>query len=135
MFFINLNLTMFFYLHMYQLNSYQALSHFNWIKSKWKKDIFLRNIWLVFPLVLSFIDNFIVLAVGTGISYLIMLIVNRKRQYKKPLVYTNRLTRLLGTMGVINLVITLLSMMYLNLWQICIVLTVWTFILPFLVMQ
>ena len=134
MFFINLNLTMFFYLHMYQLNSYQALSHFNWIKSKWKKDIFLRNIWLVFPIILSFINNFEILVIGTVISYILMFIVNRKRKYKKPLVYTNRLTRLLGTMGVINLIVTLFAMMYLNLWEICSVLAILTFLLPFLVM-
>ena len=83
MFFINLNLTMFFYLHMYQLNSYQALSHFNWIKSKWKKDILLRNIWLVFPIILSFVNNFKILVTGTVISYILMFVVNRKRKYNK----------------------------------------------------
>lgn len=134
LFFINLNLTMFFYLHMYQLNSYQAVSHFNWIKSKWFKDIFLRNVWLFIPFVLCFVNNFVVLVTGTFVSYVIMFGVNRKRKYKKPLVYTNRLTRLLGTMGVINLVVTLAFMTYLNLWQACLDLTIWTFLLPFLIM-
>jgi len=130
LFFINLNLTMFFYLHMYQLNSYQALSHFNWIKSKFLKDIIFRNIWLFIPIVLCFFNEFTVLVIGTSICYVLMFGVNRKRKYKKPLVYTDRLTRLLGTMGVINLVITTFSMMYLNLWQACTILSVWTFLLP-----
>ena len=134
LFFINLNLTMFFYLHMYQLNSYQAVSHLNWIKSKWIKDICFRNAWLFIPLVLCFVDNFVILVTGTLVSYVIMFAVNRKRKYKKPLVYTNRLTRLLGTMGVINLVATMIFMMYLNLWQACLGLTIWTVLLPISIM-
>jgi len=134
MFFINLNLAMFFYLHMYQLNSYQALSHFNWIKSKLRRDIVLRNIWLFIPWILCFTNNFTVLVIGTGISYVFMLVANRKRKYKKPLVYTDRLNRLLGTMGLIDSAVTLLAMMYLNFWQACLVLIIWTFLLPTVIM-
>ena len=134
LFFINLNLTMFFYLHMYQLNSYQALSHWNWIKSKLRHDIIFRNIWLLVPFVFCFVNNFNMLAIGTAICYIIMFVVNRKKKYKKPLVYTDRLTRLLGTMGVINLIVTTFSMMYLTLWQACAVLSIWTFLLPVVIM-
>jgi len=134
LFFINLNLTMFFYLHMYQLNSYQALSHFNWIKSKLRQDILFRNIWLLFPIILCFINNSTLLITGTILSYAVMFFINRKKKYKKPLVYTDRLTRLLGTMGIFNLVVTMVAMMYLTLWQVCVILAVWTFLLPFIIM-
>ena len=134
MFFINLNLSMFFYLHMYQLNSYQVLSHFNWIKSKFLKDIIFRNLWLFISFILCFFNNFIILLTGTIISYIFMGVINRKRKYKKPLVYTDRLNRLLGTMGVINLLVTLGSMCYLTLWQACLNLIIWTFLLPIVIM-
>lgn len=134
LFFINLNFTMLFYLHMYQLNSYQALSYFNWIKAKVLRDIVFRNCWLFIPIVLCFVDNFIVLVTGTIISYVIMFRVNRKRKYKKPLVFTNRVTRLLATMGIINLAVIIFAMMYLFLWQAGIFLSVWTVMLPFIIM-
>ncbi len=133
MFFINLNLTMFFYLHMYQLNSYQSLSHFNWIKSRGMHDIVYRNVWLLLPICLCFFDNFYILVIGTFISYCMMLFINRRRKYKKPLVYTDRLTRLLGTMGIINLILTTFVMIHFSLWQACVTLTVWTFLLPVVV--
>ena len=135
LFFINLNLSMLFYLHMYQLNSYQALSYFNWIKLKLVKDIIFRNVWLLIPFVLCFSDNFILLVTGTAISYIIMLAVNRKRKYKKPLVYTARVTRLAVTGGVINLVITIISIIYLALWQAALVLVISTVLLPAIIMH
>lgn len=134
LFFVNLNIVMFFYLHMYQLNSYQFLSHMNWIKSKFVKDIILRNLWLVVPFLVCFFENFILTIIGVVISYIIMLVANRKRKYKKPLLYTNRLTRLLGTMGIIDLAVVILCAMFLNLWQACLVLLIWTVLLPFTVM-
>ena len=134
LFFININLSMLFYLHMYQLSSYQALSYFNWIKSKVVKDIVFRNIWLFIPFVLCFSNNFIVLVTGTTIGYILMFIVNRKRKYKKPLVYTGRVTRLITTMGIINLIITTVSMYFLSLWQASLVLVISTLLLPGLIM-
>ncbi len=134
LFFINLNFAMLFYLHMYQLNSYQALSYFNWVKSKALRDIVFRNCWIFIPIVLSFSNNFIVLVTGTIISYVIMFGVNRKKKYKKPLVFTDRVTRLLATMGVFNLAVTIFSMMYLSLWQASILLSIWTVMLPFIIM-
>jgi len=134
LFFINLNLSMLFYLHMYQLNSYQALSHFNWIKSKIAKDIILRNLWLLIPFSLCFVENFIALVTGTAISYICMLVVNRKRKYKKPLIYTNRLTRLLVTTGIINLIVTTLSIVLFTLWQASLMLIIWTLLLPVIIM-
>lgn len=134
LFFINLNLAMFFYLHMYQLNSYQVLSHWNWIKQKGLKEIFFRNMWLAIPVVLCFCEDFVVLVTGTAICYVMMLVVNRKKKYKKPLVYTDRLTRLLGTMGLLNFIITFICLFYFYLWQAGIVLTAWTLLLPVTIM-
>ena len=117
MFFININLTMLYYIHMYQLNSYQALSHINWIKSKFVKDIVFRNCWLVIPVVISFSDNLVLFITGTIMSYVLTFTVNRKKVQKKPLVYTGRATRLIITLGILNLVVCILSMRYLTIWQ------------------
>ena len=134
MFFININLSMLFYLHMYQLNSYQALSHSNWIKSKFVKDIIFRNCWLLIPVVISFSSNLIVLITGTIISYVLLGVVNKKRSSKKPLVYTPRVIRLIITQGVLNFIVCLFSMLYLELWKVSLILTIWTLLLPVLVM-
>jgi len=133
MFFININLTMLFYLHMYQLNSYQALSHFNWIKSKFAKEIIFRNLWLLIPIVICFSNNFIILVTGTIISYILSFVVNRKKKYKKPLVFTNRVTRLMATMGILNLLVTVFSMNFI-LGIAGILLSIWTILLPFSIM-
>lgn len=134
MFFININLTMLYYIHMYQLNSYQALSHINWIKSKFVKDIVFRNCWLVIPVVISFSDNLVLFITGTIMSYVLTFTVNRKKVQKKPLVYTGRATRLIITLGILNLVVCILSMRYLTIWQTSILLAAWTILLPVLVM-
>lgn len=134
MFFANISLTMLYYIHMYQLNSYQNLSHINWIKSKFVKDIIFRNCWLVIPVAISFSDNLVVFMTGTIISYVLMFTVNKKKVQKKPLVYTGRATRLIITLGILNLIVCILSMKLLNVWQISLLLTAWTMMLPFLVM-
>lgn len=134
MFFININLTMLYYIHMYQLNSYQTLSHMNWIKSKFVKDIVFRNCWLFIPVIISFSHNMVLFITGIIISYVLTFTVNRKKVQKKPLVYTGRATRLIITLGILNLVVCILSMRYLNIWQTSILLTIWTVILPILVM-
>ena len=134
MFFININLTMLYYIHMYQLNSYQALSHINWIKSKFVKDIVFRNCWLLIPVAISFSNNLVLFITGTIMSYVLTFTVNRKKVQKKPLVYTGRATRLIITLGILNLVVCILSMRYLTIWQTSILLATWTVLLPVLVM-
>lgn len=129
----NINLSMLFYLHMFQLNSYQFLSHIHWIKSKWLKDIVFRNIWLVIPVVISFSQNAVLLITGILISCLIMVRVNRKREYKKPLKYTKRLTRLLITTGILNLLFALITIRFFTLPQAVIALSIWTFLLPMII--
>ncbi len=133
MFFINISLTMLYYIHMYQLNSYQALSHINWIKSKFAKDIVFRNCWLLIPVAISFSGNLVLFITGTIISYVLTFTVNRKKVQKKPLVYTGRATRLIITLGIFNLVICILAMKYLTIWQTAILLSAWTVLLPLLV--
>lgn len=133
MFFININLTMLFYLHMYQLNSYQTLSHFNWIKSKFVKEIIFRNLWLLMPIAVCFSNNFIVLVTGTVISYIVSFVVNRKKKYKKPLVFTNRVTRLMATMGILNLLVAVFSINFV-LGIAGTLLSLWTILLPFSIM-
>src|SRR5574344_1533964 len=112
MFFININLSMLFYLHMFQLNSYQALPHFNWIKAKSVKEIIFRNCWLLIPLVVCFTDHLVVLITGTVASYVVMFGVNRRKDKKEPLVYTDRITRLMATMGILNLIVGVFGITY-----------------------
>jgi len=132
--FANINLTMLFYLHMFQLNSYQFLSHMRWAKSKWVKDIVFRNIWLFILIAISFSENAVLLITGILIGIFLMLRVNRKREYKKPLKYTKRLTRLLITTGLLNIVAAILVINFLTLPQAVIALTIWTILLPFIIL-
>lgn len=132
--FANINLTMLFYLHMFQLNSYQFLSHMRWVKSKWVKDIVFRNIWLFILVAISFSENAVLLITGILIGVFLMLRVNRKREYKKPLNYTKRLTRLLITTGLLNIIAAVLVIHFLTLPQAVIALTIWTILLPFIIL-
>ncbi len=108
---------MLYYIHMYQLNSYQALSHINWIKSKFAKDIVFRNCWLLIPVAISFSGNLVLFITGTIISYVLTFTVNRKKVQKKPLVYTGRATRLIITLGIFNLVICINYFIYKTLFK------------------
>lgn len=131
--FSNINLSMLFYLHMFQLNSYQFLSHMHWIKNKWLRDIVFRNIWLFIPIVISFSQNAVLLITGLLISTLIMLRVNRKREYKKPLNYTKRLVRLIITTGLLNILLLAVSVQFFNFTQTVIALSIWTVLLPIII--
>lgn len=132
--FSNVNLAMLFYLHMFQLNSYQFQSHVRWIKSKCLKDIIFRNIWLFIPIVIGFSQNAVLLITGALISLLFMFRVNRKKEYKKPLIYTKRLTRLIITTGILNILVIAIALKFLTFSQTVIVLAVWTFLLPILIL-
>lgn len=132
--FLNISLSMLFYLHMYQLNSYRYRAQLTWIKNKFVKEILFRNIWLAIPTVISFSKNIIILTVGILISFIIMLRVNRKRKYKKPIKYTNRMMRLIITTGVLNAGVLIFSILFLNFYEAVILLCGWAVILPLIIL-
>ncbi len=89
------------YMHMYQLNSYKPRVQQQWIKKN-SKSIWGKSLpaLLIIPICLLFPKTG--LTIG-GIYYIIIAYMNRSTKAKKPLVYTNRVKRLMTTVLILTL--------------------------------
>ena len=87
-----------YYLHMFQLNSYKPHEQLKWLKSNFLPAIIGRNLGVIITIpLLLFLGS-----AGHGISCVILAVssyLNRPQKAKKPLVYTNRIKRMLITLG------------------------------------
>lgn len=91
-----------FNIHMYQLNHYKNKVQINWIKKNIKK-LFIKSGILFIALILFFCG-----IVGKIIGIMLFLLVayiNRPKDIKKPLVYTNRVKRLIATTMLLALIL------------------------------
>lgn len=92
-------LTFLYYTHMYQLNSYKPSEQTAWIKSNPWQRYFSRTVWLVAVIFFAaFMPKAAVLQI---LIFLFVSFVNRPFKAKKPLIYTNRVKRLIATASVV----------------------------------
>lgn len=94
--------------HMLQLNGYKFVEHTRWMKKNYKRYIF--------PLVL-FVLQFTMLATGPTLPMVIgftafdlcFAVINKPKKFKKPLVYTARVKRMLVTYFILTAVMYAVS--------------------------
>lgn len=94
--------------HMLQLNGYKFVEHTRWMRKNYKRYIF--------PLVL-FVLQFSMLATGLTLPLIIgftafdlcFIVINKPKKFKKPLVYTARVKRMLATFYILIAVIFSIS--------------------------
>ena len=97
---INLILLVYFYMHMYQLNSYFLKRYANWIKINYKK-VLIKILIVLFSLLLLIFNNFI-LKVLASIFLVISIVCNLPlKKAKIPLKLTNRVKRMIFTIVII----------------------------------
>lgn len=105
-FLINFYILFIQYLHIYQLNHYVKETQRNWIEKNIKKIILYSSIYLISLIILLVFKN------GTlysALIYLFMIIIICPKKSKKPIVYTNRIKRMLLISFVLNMLLILLS--------------------------
>ena len=87
-----------YHLHMYQLNGYKIKEHLKWIYINFSK-VAVRFAFAVPALVISLI--FPDFALLSCVFFIFAAYINRPKEAKKPLVYTNRVKRLCITMAIV----------------------------------
>ncbi|NLL38369.1 MAG: UDP-N-acetylmuramoyl-tripeptide--D-alanyl-D-alanine ligase [Clostridiales bacterium] len=95
------------YIHIFQLNSYKPQVQKKWVADN-IPEFLLKTVWIfgTVPVILKLGDWGA--AIGTAI-YVLVALLNLPKKAKKPLVFTNRVKRLLVTQGIILAVIIALS--------------------------
>ncbi len=107
-YFMNLIILLFFYMHMFQLNSYFLKKQINWIKKNNKKIIF-QNLIIIIATIL-FISNNIIYNVLGAILLGISIIYNiPKKKSKVTFKITNRVKRMFITEILLILIIILIN--------------------------
>ncbi|MCR5422000.1 MAG: UDP-N-acetylmuramoyl-tripeptide--D-alanyl-D-alanine ligase [Lachnospiraceae bacterium] len=102
-------------LHMFQLNGYKNDEHLNRLKKN------LRQQWLlIFTFILGFTRVMLPYLIFDIIGYITLLLVilvynaMRRLNTKKKLVYTARVKRMIGTICIVNLIIIVVSFIFLD---------------------
>ncbi len=96
----NFTMLSLYYLHMFQLNSYKPREQLKWLKSNFLAAVVGRNLGVILTIPLLLFCG----VVGQGISIVLLAVsavLNRPKKAKKPLVYTNRVKRMLITLGIL----------------------------------
>ena len=96
----NFTMLCLYYLHMFQLNSYKPHEQLKWLKNNFLPAVVGRNLGVIVTIPLLLFCS----AIGQGISFAVLAVsayLNRPKKAKKPLVYTNRVKRMLITLGVL----------------------------------
>ena len=97
---VNFTMLCLYYLHMFQLNSYKPHEQLKWLKGNFLPAVVGRNLGGIVTIPLLLFCGL----VGQGISFVLLAVsayLNRPKKAKKPLVYTNRIKRMLITLGVL----------------------------------
>lgn len=94
--------------HMFQLNSYKPDVHLRWLKKNWIRD-WLPSHAAGFVSLAALVFTPFAAAAVTNVAYLAQAWRDRPAPKKKPLVYTNRVKRLLATNAVLVLLVVLLA--------------------------
>lgn len=118
-------------IHIYQLNHYKNKFQIEWI-IKNKKELALQNVGLLLIIILAFIPNAFS-KVLMSIIYIIEAIINmpKKKKSKIPIVYTNRVKRLILTEIIIDLLIIMFVNTLLSQRLVFVILAVLNILIPF----
>ncbi len=93
-------------MHMFQLNSYKALTHIRWLRKNGRSLIpGLVGATITVGLLISGVDQVVAILVMT-VVYAVLAAIQRPCKAKKPLVYTKRVIRMLVTIGLTILICT-----------------------------
>ena len=92
----NLLILLFFYMHMFQLNSYFLNKHINWMKKNYKK-IIIQSLFIILPTILLIFNNTITKVLATLILAVSIIYNFPKGKAKIPLKITNRVKRMFIT--------------------------------------
>lgn len=114
-------------IHIYQQNYYKDKFQIKWIKKNIKK-LLLKNIWLlgIIPLMfLGLIGNILSIVIYILVSYL-----NKIKNAKKKLVFTNRVLRLIVTAYIIPVILITILFLLNNVWLAYIILPILCLITP-----
>jgi UDP-N-acetylmuramoyl-tripeptide--D-alanyl-D-alanine ligase len=84
--------------HMFQLNSYKPAAHLRWLRRSFAGEYIRRYFPFAVVLAVSFfVKNAVVMALVSIVFYAFHAALSRPGKAKKPLVYTNRVKRMLAT--------------------------------------
>lgn len=109
----NFTMLSLYYLHMFQLNSYKPREQLQWLKSHFLSAVVGRNLGVILTIPLLLLCS----VIGQGISVVLLAVsavLNRPKKAKKPLVYTNRVKRMLVTLGLLLACIIVVVMLFGN---------------------
>jgi UDP-N-acetylmuramoyl-tripeptide--D-alanyl-D-alanine ligase len=93
---------------MFQLNSYLPWTHLKWFKTNFIRGYAARHVLIVPVIGIAFLNHYAA-AILSALLFLAQCFCNRPRKAKKPLVYTNRIKRMLETNILLIAVLVLLS--------------------------
>ncbi|MFP3040960.1 UDP-N-acetylmuramoyl-tripeptide--D-alanyl-D-alanine ligase [Treponema primitia] len=93
---------------MFQLNSYSSWTHLKWLRANFSRAYIMRHI-LILPIIGVAFLNFYTAVILSSLLFLVQSFFNRPRKAKKPLVYTNRVKRMVSTNILILTIPILLS--------------------------
>ena len=99
----NFTILCLYYLHMFQLNSYKPHEQRKWLKDNFLSAILSRNTTSI--LAICALPFGLVGYIISSVLFLLGGYINLPKTAKKPLVYTNRIKRMLITLGIIMAVI------------------------------
>lgn len=97
------------YMHMFQLNSYKSDTQLKWLKKD--VSVIFRRIYLLLTLPIVYILGVNGL-LAACLLLLVAIIVDRPKKAKKPLVYTGRVARMLGSIAAVYVLFVLLCAVF-----------------------
>ena len=117
-----------YFLHMFQLNSYKPHEQRKWLKDNFASAIIGKNLTSIVALIALFFG--LVGKIVATVFFILGGFLNLPKKAKKPLVYTNRVKRMIVTLAVLVAVITAIAAFIKALWILPIIL----FIAPLMVL-
>lgn len=105
---INLIILLFFYMHMFQLNSYSFNKHMHWMKTNLRK-IILQILVVIIPTLLLILNNMIANIFSILVLFFSIFYNFPKRKNKIPFKITNRVIRMFITETIFILLFFLIS--------------------------
>ncbi|MEG1186184.1 MAG: UDP-N-acetylmuramoyl-tripeptide--D-alanyl-D-alanine ligase, partial [Eubacterium sp.] len=111
----NFTMLILYYLHMFQLHSYKPKEQLRWLKTNFVSAVIGKNFGTLLTIPLLLFGGMI----GQGISVPVLIFSSffcRPKKAKKPLVYTNRIKRLLTTLFILLAVSISFTIFFRNAW-------------------
>lgn len=87
--------------HMLQLNGYKFVEHTRWMRKNYKRYIF-PLILFVLQFTMLAADSTLPMIIGFTVFDLYFVVINKPKKFKKPLVYTARVKRMMTTFFILT---------------------------------